>query len=205
MREVLMTDLLAVRCSVKLICLILTHVGTGRETIRLDLFLADAPGVTVLFMHGGYWQWNDKEGFEFLAKELNAAGAAFANIEYEVLAIAELHENRRVHLAGSNERCGPHEDDPHLVRLNVFDTGKPVRCAFEPWLRPEALEQKALFPAARRHTTHQRRADVLLGRRAFRQPDGGLGLAGRIRRVLGDAGGGVGVTVSKNRARIASK
>ena len=41
--------------------------GSGLRQ-RIDLFpaeTADAP--TVLFLHGGYWQWNDKEGQAFVA------------------------------------------------------------------------------------------------------------------------------------------
>lgn len=61
---------------------------------RLDIFLPEADNAPMFaFMHGGYWQWNDKEGFEFLAKELNAHGAAFANIEYTLcpgVTLAEL-------------------------------------------------------------------------------------------------------------------
>ena len=64
------------------------------ERERLDIFLPENDGAPMFaFIHGGYWQWNDKEGFEFLAKELNAAGAAFANIEYALcpaVTIAEL-------------------------------------------------------------------------------------------------------------------
>ena len=61
---------------------------------NLDIFLPEDGGAPMFaFIHGGYWQWNDKEGFEFLAKELNTAGAGFANIEYELcpaVTIAEL-------------------------------------------------------------------------------------------------------------------
>ena len=60
---------------------------------RLDIYLpeADTPPMFA-FMHGGYWQWNDKEGFDFLAKELNAHGAAFANIEYSLCPAVTLAE-----------------------------------------------------------------------------------------------------------------
>jgi len=46
---------------------------------RLDLFLVDdlwAP--TCLFLHGGYWQWNDKEGQAFIAEGLMALGLSVA-------------------------------------------------------------------------------------------------------------------------------
>ena len=63
---------------------------------RLDVFLPENDGPPVLaFIHGGYWQWNDKEGFEFLAKELNAHGAAFANIEYSLCPSVTLAELTR--------------------------------------------------------------------------------------------------------------
>ncbi len=50
---------------------------------RLDVFLPENDGGPLLaFIHGGYWQWNDKEPFAFLAEQVVPAGAAFANIEY---------------------------------------------------------------------------------------------------------------------------
>lgn len=60
---------------------------------RLDVFLPERDGAPLFaFIHGGYWQWNDKEGFEFLAEPLNAAGAAFANIEYALCPTVTLSE-----------------------------------------------------------------------------------------------------------------
>ena len=52
---------------------------------RLDLFLPEAENPPLfVYIHGGYWQWNDKEPFSCLAEQLAPAGAAFANIEYEL-------------------------------------------------------------------------------------------------------------------------
>ena len=46
---------------------------------RLDLFEAPDPAApTVLFLHGGYWQWNDKEGQAFIAEGLLAHGLSVA-------------------------------------------------------------------------------------------------------------------------------
>lgn len=60
---------------------------------RLDLFLPEAASPPLFaFMHGGYWQWNDKEPFVFLAEHLVAAGAAFANIEYALCPTVSLTE-----------------------------------------------------------------------------------------------------------------
>jgi arylformamidase len=50
---------------------------------RLDLFLADDPkGPTLAFIHGGYWQMFDKEGFGFIAEGVLPNGCNLALIEY---------------------------------------------------------------------------------------------------------------------------
>ncbi len=54
-----------------------------RPRERVDLFLNDDPGApTCLFLHGGYWQWNDKEGQAFVAEGLLANGMNAAIGEY---------------------------------------------------------------------------------------------------------------------------
>lgn len=54
-----------------------------RPRQRLDLFLLDDPAApTCLFLHGGYWQWNDKEGQAFVAEGLLANGFSVAIGEY---------------------------------------------------------------------------------------------------------------------------
>ena len=65
----------------------------AHERERLDLFLPAADGAPLLaFIHGGYWQWNDKEPFAFLGEQLVPAGAAFANIEYALCPAVTLTE-----------------------------------------------------------------------------------------------------------------
>jgi arylformamidase len=60
---------------------------------RLDLFLPQADAAPLLaYLHGGYWQWNDKEPFAFLGEQLIPAGAAFANIEYTLCPDVSLSE-----------------------------------------------------------------------------------------------------------------
>jgi acetyl esterase/lipase len=50
---------------------------------RLDIFPADRPGAPLLaFIHGGYWQTNDKEASSFLVEGPLALGYAVALIEY---------------------------------------------------------------------------------------------------------------------------
>jgi len=52
--------------------------GSGSRQ-RLDLFEGADPGApTVLFLHGGYWQWNDKEGQAFIAEGLLPHGLSVA-------------------------------------------------------------------------------------------------------------------------------
>jgi arylformamidase len=56
--------------------------GSGARQ-RVDLFpsgIAGAPAM--LFLHGGYWQWNDKEGQAFVAEGLLARGFDVAIGEY---------------------------------------------------------------------------------------------------------------------------
>ena len=49
----------------------------------LDLFLADAENAPVhMYIHGGYWQANDKKSSNFVARPLVAAGAHVAVIDY---------------------------------------------------------------------------------------------------------------------------
>ncbi|MGE0254411.1 MAG: alpha/beta hydrolase [Alphaproteobacteria bacterium] len=56
--------------------------GSGPRQ-RLDIYLPDGKDAPLLaWIHGGYWQWNDKEPLGFLAEPFLAAGIAFANIEY---------------------------------------------------------------------------------------------------------------------------
>ena len=58
---------------------------------RLDLFLAaDANAPTLLFIHGGYWQSNDKENFAFLADGLVPSGINLALVEYTLAPAARM-------------------------------------------------------------------------------------------------------------------
>lgn len=59
----------------------LAYGSTPRQ--RLDLFLADERGApTLAFIHGGYWQRNDKSEYAFLAPGPLAHGINFALLEY---------------------------------------------------------------------------------------------------------------------------
>ena len=97
------------------------------ERERLDIFLPENDGAPMFaFIHGGYWQWNDKEGFEFLAKELNAAGAGFANIEYALcpaVTIAELTNQCRRAIAFLWREAGKYGYDASRIVVSGHSAG----------------------------------------------------------------------------------
>ena len=49
---------------------------------RIDWFPANAPTSTLVFVHGGFWQWHGKEEFTFLAEPWLATGADVAVLGY---------------------------------------------------------------------------------------------------------------------------
>lgn len=62
-------------------CLDLSYGNGARE--RMDFFPAMTPDAPmVLYLHGGYWQWNDKSGFSFLAESLVREGFSTAIANY---------------------------------------------------------------------------------------------------------------------------
>ncbi len=67
----------------------LAYGDSPRE--RLDLFLAaDPKAPTLAFIHGGYWQMNDKENFAFLAEGPLERGINLAVVEYTLAPAARL-------------------------------------------------------------------------------------------------------------------
>jgi len=58
---------------------------------RLDVHPCGVPGApTLAFIHGGYWQTNDKEPMAFVGAGLLPAGFHFVNIEYTLAPAARL-------------------------------------------------------------------------------------------------------------------
>jgi acetyl esterase/lipase len=58
---------------------------------RLDLFPCGRPGApTLVYIHGGYWQMNDKEPYAFLGEGLLPAGINLALLEYTLAPAARL-------------------------------------------------------------------------------------------------------------------
>ena len=65
----------------------------NRPRNRIDWFAASAVDAPVIvFVHGGYWQWNDKEDFSFIAKGALSHGFSVALIEYTLAPAARIGE-----------------------------------------------------------------------------------------------------------------
>ena len=55
----------------------------GEPRQRLDFFACGTPGApTLAYIHGGYWQLNDKEPYAFFGETLLPAGFNLALLEY---------------------------------------------------------------------------------------------------------------------------
>jgi acetyl esterase/lipase len=104
---------------------------------RLDVFPCGRPEApTLVYLHGGYWQMNDKEPYAFLGEGLLAAGFNLVLVEYTLAPAARLDqivaEVRRVvswvlaHVAeigGHADRVfvGGHSAGGHLTAMAMND------------------------------------------------------------------------------------
>jgi arylformamidase len=60
---------------------------------RIDMFSCGTPGApTLVYIHGGYWQMNDKEPYAFLGEGLLAAGFNLALMEYTLAPAVRLDQ-----------------------------------------------------------------------------------------------------------------
>jgi arylformamidase len=103
----------------------LAYGDSPRE--RLDLFLAADPmAPTLAFIHGGYWQMNDKEGTNFLAEGVLPHGINFALIEYTLAPAARLDrivaEVRRA-VQWLAEHLGDYGADPARLYISGHSAG----------------------------------------------------------------------------------
>jgi acetyl esterase/lipase len=66
--------------------------GVGARQ-RLDLFACGRPAApTLVYIHGGYWQFNDKEPYAFLGEALLPAGFNLALVEYTLAPAARMDQ-----------------------------------------------------------------------------------------------------------------
>jgi arylformamidase len=103
----------------------LTYGESPRE--RLDLFLAANPKApTLAFIHGGYWQMNDKENFTFFAEGLLPLGINLAVVEYTLAPAARLDrivaEVRRA-VQWLAEHLGDYGADPARLYVSGHSAG----------------------------------------------------------------------------------
>lgn len=103
----------------------LAYGNSPRE--RLDLFLTANPKApTLAFIHGGYWQMNDKENFAFLAEGLLPLGINLAAIEYTLAPAARLDRivaeiRRSLHWLG--EHLGDYGADAGRLYVSGHSAG----------------------------------------------------------------------------------
>jgi arylformamidase len=94
---------------------------------RLDLFLAGIPNApTLAFIHGGYWQMNDKESFGFLAEGPLAHGINFAVIEYTLapaVRLGDIVEEIRLAIQWLGDRLGNYGADGNRLYVSGHSAG----------------------------------------------------------------------------------
>jgi acetyl esterase/lipase len=109
----------------------LAYGESARE--RLDLFLAaDPKAPTLAFIHGGYWQMNDKENFAFVAEGLLPRGINVAVVEYTLAPAARLDRivaemRRAVEWLGAH--LGDYGADPGRLYVSGHSAGGQLTAA----------------------------------------------------------------------------
>ncbi|HZM45077.1 MAG TPA: alpha/beta hydrolase [Burkholderiales bacterium] len=103
----------------------LAYGGEPRQ--RLDLLLADSPRApTLMFIHGGYWQRNDKEGFTFLAEGPLAHEINVAIVEYTLAPDARMDQivgEIRSAVAWLVRHLGDYGADPARIYVSGHSAG----------------------------------------------------------------------------------
>ena len=100
--------------------------GLGQRQ-RVDLFLTDDPAApTCLFLHGGYWQWNDKEGQAIVADGMRPNGINAAIGEYTLAPDATMTDICREavdQVLFLSEELSRRGRDPSNIYLSGISTG----------------------------------------------------------------------------------
>jgi acetyl esterase/lipase len=100
--------------------------GSGPRQ-RLDLFSSGRPGApTLVFIHGGYWQQNDKEPFAFIGEGLVPAGFNLAVVEYTLAPAARMDAivaEIRAAVGWVIDHAAEHGGDPARVFVSGHSAG----------------------------------------------------------------------------------
>jgi arylformamidase len=98
-----------------------------RPRQRLDLIPCGAAGApTLVYLHGGYWQWNDKERDAFIAEGVLPAGFNLVLLEYTLAPAVRMDEMVAEILAGVRwvlDRTGDWEGDGRRVFVAGHSAG----------------------------------------------------------------------------------
>jgi arylformamidase len=94
---------------------------------KLDLFLAASPlAPTLIFIHGGYWQMNQKENFAFIAEGPLAHGINVASLGYTLAPEAGMDRivgEIRAGVAWLAENIARHGGDPLRLYVSGWSAG----------------------------------------------------------------------------------
>jgi len=100
--------------------------GAGDDQ-QIDLFLPDAKDPPLhIFIHGGYWQWNDRKPYAFVAEQLVPAGAAMATIGYPLcptIGFQDLCDSVRTAIAHLWRHAGDYGYDRNRLHVSGHSAG----------------------------------------------------------------------------------
>lgn len=94
---------------------------------QIDLFLPEAQNPPLhVFIHGGYWQWNERKPYAFVAEHLVPAGAAVATIGYPLcpnIGFRELCDSVRAAIAHLWRHAGDYGYDRDRIHISGHSAG----------------------------------------------------------------------------------
>jgi arylformamidase len=94
---------------------------------RIDMFSCGTPGApTLVYIHGGYWQMNDKDPYAFVGEGLLTAGFNLALMEYTLAPAARLDQivaEVRAAVAWVIAHAKEHGGDPARVFVSGHSAG----------------------------------------------------------------------------------
>jgi arylformamidase len=100
--------------------------GVGPRN-RLDVFPSGTPAApTLIYIHGGYWQMNDKEPYAFIGEGVLGAGFNLALIEYTLAPAARMDQivgEARSAVAWVIEHATEFDGDPARVFVSGHSAG----------------------------------------------------------------------------------